>query len=186
VNSTLYSECRSRRVHPAYPVHFSRRVRSRRSFASLSTSPLTSFSSAVYPFNFELSTFNSLVSPLFVAFPYVSSVTPLSSAFTYLHGGGGWVQIGLSIFRTPICKPRISSYLRIALSPTPVFSQPSALPGGGPATARSYSFPPSLSAFSPQALSCTLLPCFFVAAVRYNPALTSWEGDKWLSHLMKN
>jgi hypothetical protein len=50
---------------------------------------LTHFSSAAYPFNLQPSTFDCPASPLFLALPYISGVSPSSTAFTYLTGGWG-------------------------------------------------------------------------------------------------
>jgi hypothetical protein len=50
---------------------------------------ITSFVSVVCPFNFQLSTVDSSASPLFVALPYISAVSPLSTVFTHFNRGGG-------------------------------------------------------------------------------------------------
>jgi hypothetical protein len=106
VNFTLYPERCSRRVRRVYAERLARRARSRPllgassiAFGSARTffpqgstfdrrRALARFFSAPCPFNFQPSIVNSPASPLFVAFPYISPASPLSSAFTHSHGGG--------------------------------------------------------------------------------------------------
>jgi hypothetical protein len=107
------------RLHPVYHERFARRARSlpaivwapacRAPLSPLSPSlisqcsafdrrrALTRFFSAPGPLNFQPSTVNSLASPLFVAFPYISPASPLSSAFTHFNGGGRG-RFSLSVF----------------------------------------------------------------------------------------
>jgi hypothetical protein len=118
MNSTLYPEHRSRRVHHVYPERFARRAQSRSPLAAPSPSPVSARSffrqpstpapripvsrvpSAPCAFNFQLrafcvpdssagSTFGSSVTLLFVALPYIWPASPLSSVFTHLHRGVG-------------------------------------------------------------------------------------------------
>jgi hypothetical protein len=106
VNSTLYPDRCSRRAHRVYPERLARKARSRpllgassipfgsaRTFFPQGSTfdrrrALTRFFSALCPRNFQLSTVNSPASPLFIAFPYISPASPLSSAFTHWPGGG--------------------------------------------------------------------------------------------------
>ena len=110
-----------------YPKSFPfRRSASRRS-------PISSFHFRVSP-----------VSPFFSAFPYKNRLTPLSTAFTHSHGVGG-VQLfptfgpfrlsDLATFRRTFRPSDVQTisfhHLTNPLCATSLFSQPSALPGGG-------------------------------------------------------
>ena len=79
-------------------------------------SPLSHFLSSAYPLNLQLSTLNFSVSPLFVAFPYVSVVTPLSTAFT--PGWEGPHFPGLQTFRPS----DLQTFLSVPADP--LFSSP--------------------------------------------------------------
>ena len=105
MNSTLYPEL-PRRVHPVHPERFARRARSLRAVAcrvplgppcslasqtsarSFEFAPSSSLS-AICPRRFHPSAIIRWLSPLFIAFPYISPVSPLSAALTYLYGGEG-------------------------------------------------------------------------------------------------
>jgi hypothetical protein len=85
---------------------------------------ITSFLSVVCPFNFQLSTATSPASPLFVALPYISAVSPLSTAFTHFNRGGGMtsrfcgIGVGGSVFS------RLQAFRPFALQ-TSFFHRPS-------------------------------------------------------------
>ena len=127
-------------LHPARSL---RAAIHRTSLAPLSSSLL----SAQLPFcrHSSPATRRSCLSPLFVAFPYISRLSPLSTAFTYFDRGYG---VQLSRPSAPF-SPLVSSEvalrggrsratfwfdfidLQTTSYATPLFSQPSELPGGG-------------------------------------------------------
>jgi hypothetical protein len=99
MNSTLYPEHRSRRVHHVYPERFARRAQSRSPLAAPSPSPVSARSFFRQPStpapripvsrapSAPCPCFGSPVTPLFVALPYISPASPLSSVFTHFDGG---------------------------------------------------------------------------------------------------
>ena len=75
----------------------------------------------------------NFLTPFFIAFPYVSAVSHLSTAFTHFDRGGrvSGLRRPRSL-RTSISNPRVSRHLQIALSGTPLFSHLSVSPGVSP------------------------------------------------------
>jgi hypothetical protein len=93
VNSTLHSAWSSRAAayhSPVAPPRPSALGLGR----STSDAALSSSLSAIHSLSSQLSAVGHSLSPLFVAFPHISPATPLSTAFTHLHGGV-WGSSGL-------------------------------------------------------------------------------------------
>ena len=67
-----------------------------------------------FPLNFQLSTVNSPASPLFVALPYVSSPSPLSTAFTHFDRGGRVHLILKPTHRLPVPYQGIDSQVTLS------------------------------------------------------------------------
>ena len=97
----------------------------------ISNSPLSHFSSIICPFSLEPWTFDCAASPLFVVLTHIARVSPVFVALTHFIPGVGVARSTKSRdSRLPTCKPRLLINLRVAPPATPLFSQPSALPGG--------------------------------------------------------
>jgi hypothetical protein len=88
VNSTLHSARSSRAAAYHRPI-MPPRPYALRLGRSTSDAALSSSLSAIHSLSSQLSAVGHSLTLLFVAFPYVSPATPLSSAFTHLHGGCG-------------------------------------------------------------------------------------------------
>jgi hypothetical protein len=128
------------------------------------SSPFCSF-----PLEVQLLTVVWPVSPLSIALPYISSVTPLSTAFTH-YDRGGRVRTFSAFKRSDFstCRPFLFITLQVALPKTPFFSQPSALPGAGtPTRSKDASALPSRTSSLEFAATCRL---FALSLQRFHPS----------------